>query len=379
MQQGPLYFANSVALASLPIRSLAVAVFAMTCTMLCAPNQSIADERPAVAVKVGEIREAEAIDVLDITSDGEHVAIKTVAAPIIHIWGWRGSSHILRTLSIPSSPKLYVGTPIIKYSPTGHRLAVLDVMLGIANQGTAIHLWDSHSGALLHSIGEPHNFPTTDGLAYSHDQSVLSLYHPRVESPDYDLDSYRSDTWTLEWRLSLGALIPWSLISSPNGQLAAIGGRTGQSVSHPHRPIVIVNLATPAILREIDAFPNNTIFSHIAWSPDSKQIAAGVSVGAGNPDVDSLKIFAVATGERTSRAIPPQQNVADLAFGGDGKYLIVSTTGLLNVITIWDSSLKSILQTIPLGSGPGRPIAASHDGHFIAIADDAIVGIWEIK
>jgi hypothetical protein len=79
------------------------------------------------------------------------------------------------------------------------------------------------------------------------------------------------------------------------------------------------------------------------------------------------------------QANPPQQNVADLAYGGDGKYLIVSTTGLANVITIWDSSLKSILQTIPLKKGPGSPITTSRDGRFLAIAEGAVVSIWEVK
>jgi WD40 repeat protein len=392
MGHGSLRFLHRFAESLFQLGRISAAVTSvLACAVLAgcgAPTNSTAeggsfeaqkDDVGAIARKVGEVRETETINALAITPDGEHVAVKTVASPTIHIWGWRGSSHIERTLTVPSSPKLYLATPILKYSPAGHRLAILDQITGIADQATAIHFWDSDSGRFLRSIGEPNNFPSTYGLAFSEDHSVLSLYHPRVESPEHDLVSFRSDTWTPEWRLTLGPLIPSSLTTSPNGQLAAIGASTLQSVVNPHRPIVIVNLSTHAILREIAAFPNQTVFSRIAWSPDGKQIAAGVSVESGYPDIDSLKIFDVATGDRTSHAIPPQQNVADLAYGGEGKYLVVSTAGLVNAITIWDNSLKSILQTIPLKSGLGRPIAASGDGRFIAVADDVTVGIWELK
>jgi WD40 repeat protein len=393
VKQGALSHPPPFTLALSQARRVAAAAMAtMVCGMLNAhgtPHDTVlgpASSDPnhadaaAVARKVGEIREQESISALDLSPDGKFVAIKTTASSAgIHVWNWRLPSKLARSVAIPHSPEIYVGNPILKYSPDGHRLAILDNITGIRDQTTAIYIWNADSGELLRSIGEPDNFPTTYGLAFSQDQTVLSLYHPRADSPDNQLVAHSVITGMTSWKISLGTLLPWTLACSPSGSLAAIGGSTGRSAANPHRPIVIVDLHSHLLVREIDAFPIHSSFSHIAWNPGGTQIAAGVSFDARYPEADSLKIFAVATGELVARAHPPEQNVAYLAYGGAGKYLIVSTTGSADVITIWDSSLKSILQTIPLKNGPGRPISVSQDGHLVAVADDLLVSIWEIK
>jgi starvation-inducible outer membrane lipoprotein len=59
--------------------------------------------------------------------------------------------------------------------------------------------------------------------------------------------------------------------------------------------------------------------------------------------------------------------------------LIVSSTGDVSAVTIWDSSLKTVLQTIPLRSGVIPFIAVSRHGRLLAIAEGPLVSIWEVR
>jgi WD40 repeat protein len=334
----------------------------------------------AVAIKVGEIREDDGVDALDFTADGESLATKTYMSTALHIWAWRPHAERVRSLPIPNAPAAFMGlSPILKYSHDDRHLALLDDVAGIRDQATALYIWNTGSGQLTRSVGEPNNFPELPDLDWSAaDQRLLTLY--RVgRTREHQLVVLRTEDGAPDWRLNFQAFTPQHMASSPNGKLAAVGGLiTGRGLA-AHAPIELVDLASHAIVSEIDAFPSDCQIVQIAWNPDGTQIAAGATFNGGFPNAASVRVFSVATGAPFASALPPGQNVWGIAYANAGKYLIVSSTGDVSAVTIWDSSLKTVLQTIPLRSGVIPFIAVSRHGRLLAIAEGPLVSIWEVR
>jgi WD40 repeat protein len=67
-------------------------------------------------------------------------------------------------------------------------------------------------------------------------------------------------------------------------------------------------------------------------------------------------------------------NVRGLFYTPDGKYLIEA--GLNQAVRIWDANQKTLLQTIPIDANAA---VISNDGHYLALAEQKRVGIWELK
>jgi hypothetical protein len=342
------------------------------------PRQGAAQ---TVATKVGEIREEDSVDALDLTADGESLVTKTDTSTALHVWAWRPQAHRVGSLPIPNAPPAFMGhSPILKYSQDGRYVALLDEVSGIRDQYTAVHIWARESGQIVRSIGEPNNSPQLIDLGWSAaDQRLLTLYKGG-SARDYQLVAFRAESGAADWRLDFHGFIPERIASSPNGKMAAVGGMVAGPGLAGHAPLEMVDLVSHAIVREIDAFPSDCQLEAMAWSPDGTQIAVGAQFNGGFQNAESVRVFSVATGAPVARVLPPGQTVSGVAYANAGRYLIVSTSGDRGlVVTIWDGSLKTLFQTIPLRGNALPFIAVSRNGRFLAIVEGPIVSIWEIK
>ena len=106
-----------------------------------------------VANRITDFTESFPIGGLVFSADGTQLATNAMLDGIdVHIWDWRGKSHIVRTLHKDASAG--EGNAIV-FSNDGRLLAVGHSLGSKENGFGLIRIWDSHSGEIVHDIAEP--------------------------------------------------------------------------------------------------------------------------------------------------------------------------------------------------------------------------------
>jgi WD40 repeat protein len=201
------------------------------------------------------------------------------------------------------------------------------------------------------------------GLAFSPDGSwLLRLYGRSTETPGDQLVVYRCSDWQVAWGLRVLPFYPEKLALSPDGRFAALGGLEVAPDVAMHSPIWIVDLLSHVIVRKINAFPADSTIAGLSWSPAGDRIVAGADVFNLYPGVNTIKVFAVATGKEIAGAQSPEQPKTAVQYACAGKCVVES--GLTGAVIIWDASLRHVLQKIPAALGA---VAVSPNLRFLAL------------
>jgi WD40 repeat protein/serine/threonine protein kinase/Tfp pilus assembly protein PilF len=189
-----------------------------------------------------------------------------------------------------------------------------------------------------------------------------------------------------EWRLPVDKLT--SVAASPDGKRFAVAGyrirrqqEDGRTVVRRERPVVILDAATGAILREfpVPPFPANAIVflsirTLLAWSPDGRRLAtANVSGDA------AIRIWDTQGDDRPRTLETPleprfqnEKGILGLSWSPDGRRL--ASREQHRKITVWDAETDKVVSTIPpkvVDNGIG--LAWSADArHLIAGYDSGL-------
>jgi WD40 repeat protein len=150
---------------------------------------------------------------------------------------------------------------------------------------------------------------------------------------------------------------------APDGKTLAVGVST------------VVNLRDAGTLEEFD--PPRRLAGHsglvsvIVWSPDSKLLASGAQ------DDSRIFLWNPVTGEQV-RTLDGQTGwPRSLAFASGGKILAAGMSD--SVIRLWDAASGAPLQTLKGHTAPVGGVAFSPDGkQFVSGARDGTVRLWDV-
>ncbi len=150
----------------------------------------------------------------------------------------------------------------------------------------------------------------------------------------------------LLWLLSACATIQGPSTATPT----AIGGTPFEET-------------TPLVMRP-PLFSVNNLF----WSPDGKRVAIANADGV-------FQVWEAATGRLISTHYDSGRStkISLLGWTADGKRLIATILGPANTVQVWDSDTGNTLVTF----SHSYPVAASHDGKYVAVGSGGSVQIWD--
>lgn len=328
-----------------------------------------------VAKKIAAFRESFVVGGMDFNADGTQLAVSEESiGPRVHIWAWRRPSRISRELDVSVPPS----DNAISYSPNGTLLAVGHMREAPQLGAGLIRIWDTATGAVVHSIAEPQGATAIMGLAFSPDGRLLVRTVQRG-APAF-LVVHETDNWDEVWSLPTPLFSPRVLALSPDGSFAAIGGEAlvkGEGAIY-HPEILIVDLKGRQLARTIrSAFVDQNEIHALDWSPDGKTIAAGVIVQGSYPGPDAVKLFEATTGLELSNESAKIAYVNGLRYSHDGRYL---AEGYLDGhVRIWDGQHQKLLQSIPVDDHFNTVLSVSRDSRHLAIGAGKDVAIWELE
>jgi WD40 repeat protein len=327
-----------------------------------------------VAVKIIELPERESDLIIlgvDINPDGNRIAVQS-GGEKINIWDWR-NHRIETTIEKPQSASNLMVTNPLQYSPTGNLLA--SCFTGAVG-GMAGRIWSTASWSIAKDIAD--GTGCIEMRFVPDGKVLLRLSDVRKSSVD-NLVGYSTDTWqpVLGLRIPLAEL--FSLAISPDGSLAAVGGRrfvvpreiedpikrSQQATLEPE--IHIVNLRE----RRIISTTKSAAMGPMAWSPDGTRLAV-----AGETYLD---IFDVQSGECLVHERVEKSGNMNVRYTPDGRYLIQSDLngrGAGLGVKIWATQTHKLMQEIP---GDIGSIAVSRDSKYLAIGATGRTTIWQFK
>jgi len=167
---------------------------------------------------------------------------------------------------------------------------------------------------------------------------------------------------------------------SPNSQLLAVSGdRLGYAASPPCRasfsknPLELWNLPQGQRIATLlnRSRAENADARVVAFSPDSKQIAAGMSDG-------TLRLWSVATGEAVRRFAGHQAEIKAIAISPDGQRLISGSAD--QTFKVWNLQTGKLLRTIALQPSDGelQTFQLSPNGQRLAVATQSTIQLWNV-
>jgi WD40 repeat protein len=151
-----------------------------------------------------------------------------------------------------------------------------------------------------------------------------------------------------------------SVAFSPNGRLLAAGG-------YAMMPVMIWEAATGKLVREL---PNRWVISGVAFSPDSRHLAAASNVG-------TVQVWDAKTGAVVLPApLLHGAEVTSVAYSRDGRRL--ASAGMDQTVKVWDTRTWEARLLLRDPTGAVLSVAFSPDGRLLAWGGtDSTVKVWD--
>jgi WD40 repeat protein len=343
--------------------------------------------------------------VWDMTTGKEALALRGHAGPVILV-AFSPDGRRLYSTSHDHTLRIWDATPLSE--GRGAELQVLRAHTGRVNrvawspdgkylasggvEGNVL-LWDLETGQVIRTL-RGHSRTAITGLRFSSDGSRLAGVGS-VDDPEIIDDVGLLKVWDIPAGRELLAVPPRRL-SALSG-VGFLPGGTALALA-AERGLQIVDARTGDLLQTSPLLPEGLGPGGLALSPDGR-FAAGSScthrvlVWDVPRYADSCAASAALTPLPMAHALgsvlgrlllaPPRSFavpdfVPDLAFSGDGRYLVTASTG--GPLHVWDTAGWQQLPDLEGHAGLVWGLAASPDGRHLASAgSDGTVRLWDVR
>lgn len=157
----------------------------------------------------------------------------------------------------------------------------------------------------------------------------------------------------------------WDAAFSPDRQTFAVGSQ---------RELVIFDAVTGQVKRRI-VFGQSVCT--VAYSPNSKYIAAGTGNWQ-NPDaVPECRLFDAATGEELAKLTGHEQRILRIRFSPDGKLLASSSRD--KTIRLWEVPSGNPKGVLTQPKSPVKGMVFLPDGALVSAGYDSVIRFWNVE
>jgi WD40 repeat protein len=334
-----------------------------------------------IANEIASFNDDSYVSSLSFSADGKELAANFSQQLSIRVWRWAPPSRLVRTVQKPQDTASALWD-ILNFSPDGQVFAAAYQWSGASMGGSYARVWNTKTWQIEHEFLEPTFGVEFAGKVFSKDGKNLVSAQRRASHRQGDpsineIGIYATNSWERVGSIGISPLVPVAIVLSRDDRYAAVSGWVPSPNNTDQSKVVIANLTERSIVRTIVPFPPQMRLEQLSWSVDGLRVAvSGMPFLAGGELKDSeVRVFDVATGELVSADGSTQNShVTGLFYTSDGKYLI--ECGLNQTVRIWDAAQKTLLQIIPINANAA---AVSNDGHYLALAEERRVGIWELK
>lgn len=199
-------------------------------------------------------------------------------------------------------------------------------------------------------------------LAVSPDQTLLAVAYLNRQAALFSTKDW-SKLGDLPDPSASRGLGPLALSFSKDGKLIAVGTA---------RIALIYELASMKVVHRIDAFPDGTYTSSVAFSPDGGMLASGMPLSPNRP----VRVFDVKTGSLVAAYSEKVRLTSAVSWSSDGRAVAFTTD--YNTLHLWspfDQQLNE--RKIPLGNNV-RFLAFSPDGKTLAVGTNTSIKIFNV-
>jgi WD40 repeat protein/serine/threonine protein kinase len=272
----------------------------------------------------------------------------------VKVWDVR-NGEVVRTLE-----GFDVGVVTVAFHPDGKRLAT--VARDPAERGSEMRVWDWTAGKIL--FKKEHPAGSWMGVAFSPDGKRLAAGDLRLRDQPIPPQPSKVRVWDAETGALLQELeghvgAPFTVAFSPDSRRLAAPSLFGAHVW---------DLETGKTFRSLTGH-RHLVFS-VAFSPDGTRLATASFD-------QTVKVWDLTSGKEVGVCQGHLDRVLRVRFSPDGKLL--ASTSMDQTVKLWDAGTGKCLHTYR-GHALGVPdVAFSPDGKVLASAGDQTVRLWEVK
>lgn len=218
-----------------------------------------------------------------------------------------------------------------------------------------------------------------NGRFYGYIPDLYQQVQLALETPAPAAASWRSPK--LLHRINLAALYPSTsrnirpiaTATSPNSKLLAVVSRAQTSTQASTSSLALWNLDRGTRLVTL-LKPGSATAQAIAFSPDSKRIAAALANG-------QVEVWDTTTGKSLRTWKAHADSPRALAISPNGQWLVTGSGD--RTVKLWDLNSGKLLKTLSLGAGETQASAVqglliSPDSTRLAIATDRTIQLWDL-
>lgn len=204
------------------------------------------------------------------------------------------------------------------------------------------------------------------------------IYHPLYNKPDkINQTPIQNAAWAPDQsqRVAIADGTTVRIIDGRSGKVLLTGPKQTALSTTDVQPLSYLSQGTAGVQPLSYLSQGMPVVRALAWSPDGSKIASSITTLSGGTDPRTITIWDSHTGAVLKQLTGHKDDIYQLAWSPDGKYLVSLAQSQDNTIRLWTLATGTSVELLhPAGYGVVERLAWSPNGKYLAIQAQMQVG-----